>query len=197
MGCNTSKDTAISLGGENAEENSEKRNTENVQETLKPESAKTITLTSNGCTLPKVEESSDNKEISTDELLKDTDLEVAAVKIQAAFRGHQTRKTMKQPAKHEEKSSSTQNLEEEFSSEDKELCDAATKIQASFRGHMIRKQMEKKEDESDSPKNDKNEEEELDIDLSDPELNKAAVKIQASFRGHMSRKDENITTNSK
>ncbi|XP_044260705.1 neuromodulin isoform X2 [Tribolium madens] len=154
-----------------------------VAEDTKPESAKTVTLSNGGV-------------LVSNSLTQDSDLEDAAVKIQAAFRGHQTRKNMKQPGKHEETEPTQQELEAEFRSDDHELCHAATKIQASFRGHMIRKQMEKKEDETDPSQPKKNEEEELDIDLSDPDLNKAAVKIQASFRGHMVRKEnENEPSN--
>jgi hypothetical protein len=57
--------------------------------------------------------------------LKDkSDLEEAAVKIQAAFRGHQTRNNMKQPGKHEETEPSPQQLEEEFRADDtgKNVC---------------------------------------------------------------------------
>ncbi|XP_076264666.1 IQ calmodulin-binding domain containing protein igloo [Rhynchophorus ferrugineus] len=143
----------------------------------KSSSAKTIII-QNGATTPQVEDSAE--EIKSEQ--------EAATKIQAAFRGHQTRKSMKQPQvqQPENKEPTREELENEFRLDDPELCNAATKIQASFRGHLTRKHMEgEKKDESSS----KEQEEELDIDLTDPDLNKAAAKIQASFRGHLSRKE--------
>ncbi|CAG9763407.1 unnamed protein product [Ceutorhynchus assimilis] len=138
----------------------------------KTSSAKTITIQSNGTANLGGEE------------------EEAATKIQAVFRGHQTRKSMKQPQGQEaEREPTREELENEFRLDDAELCHAATKIQASFRGHMSRKtESDKKGPESSSKE--ENKEEELDIDLTDPDLNKAAAKIQASFRGHMNRKED-------
>lgn len=83
-----------------------------ITEESKPESAKTVTLTSNGSVLISKENNCEN----TNEETKD--LEDAAVKIQAAFRGHQTRKNMKQPGKHEETEPTQQELEQEFHADD-------------------------------------------------------------------------------
>ncbi|XP_046399936.1 uncharacterized protein LOC124166449 [Ischnura elegans] len=126
--------------------------------------------------------------------------EEAAIKIQAVFRGHQTRKAMRSGTGDEEQAAAAEEraaLEAEFNPEDEELCHAATKIQASFRGHMARKQGPKgktdeelsKEMEKLDAKGEEEVDELADIDLSDPELNKAATKIQASFRGHKVRKE--------
>ncbi|KAF5299688.1 hypothetical protein FQA39_LY11483 [Lamprigera yunnana] len=170
----------------------------NSQETTeeKPPSAKTITISS--ATNSNQEHSTGTKEAEED---NDQGLEQAATKIQAAFRGHKTRSTMKQEDRSAKASSAQQSqqqqqqqqqqqLQEDFENDlslnDPELTHAATKIQASFRGHMVRKQKEKDEPEQELKKP---EEEELDIDLTDPELNKAATKIQASFRGHAVRKE--------
>ncbi|KAH8275614.1 uncharacterized protein igl isoform X1 [Drosophila bipectinata] len=137
----------------------------------------------------------------------------AATKIQAVYRGHKVRETMKKS----ETKTATNNgtatgaapsadaagaaasleptkaeLEAEFDPNDKELCHAALKIQSTFRGHLARKLVNK-----DAPEDEDIQEitkkvaEELDIDLTDPELNKAATKIQASFRGHKLRKETN------
>ncbi|XP_022220268.1 uncharacterized protein LOC111072601 isoform X1 [Drosophila obscura] len=143
----------------------------------------------------------------------DEDEAKAATKIQAVFRGHKVRETMKKSetktvtnngaaaaaaaaaAEVEEAAGSSAEqtkaeLEAEFDPNDKELCHAALKIQSTFRGHLARKLVNK-----DAPEDEDIQEitkkvaEELDIDLTDPELNKAATKIQASFRGHKTRRD--------
>ncbi|XP_061725366.1 neuromodulin isoform X1 [Cydia pomonella] len=121
--------------------------------------------------------------------------EEAATKIQAAFRGHQTRKsiTMKtskpqqQQQQQQEPEPTRAELEAEFRADDKDLCNAATKIQASFRGHQARKVTQAEKDKELQDLQDKEDIEK--IDLTDPDLNKAATKIQASFRGHKVRKD--------
>ncbi|XP_033210405.1 neuromodulin [Belonocnema kinseyi] len=138
--------------------------------------------------------------------------EVAATRIQAAFRGHHARKSMKDTEtstkQSESKSDSEPTLEqlqEEFRSDDKELSDAATKIQASFRGHMSRKEgaigavAKTAEDfvENAANKIEKTMDDAVNelegIDLSDPDLHKAATKIQASFRGHKVRQEVPIS----
>lgn len=121
--------------------------------------------------------------------LNDPEVQKAASKIQAGFRGHQVRKDCKdkQPA-------TTGNTDEDDIADidltDPELADAALKIQAGFRGHLTRKQKEKKESQDELNKKMANmtTAEELDLDMNDPELDKAAVKIQATFRGHKTRK---------
>ncbi|KAF5297409.1 hypothetical protein FQR65_LT01340 [Abscondita terminalis] len=190
MGCNTSKDTLQPTEEEKDKNENNKVDENNVNEALeikeeKPPSAKTITINN-------TENSTGTKEEAENE---EVELEQAATKIQAAFRGHQTRRTMKHEDKSGKPTSAQQqqqqeqeNLENELSLDDPDLAHAATKIQASFRGHMVRKQMEKDEGEQ-KPEKPTPEEEELDIDLTDPELNKAATKIQASFRGHAVRKE--------
>lgn len=131
------------------------------------------------------------------------------MKIQAVFRGHKVRVSMKQGdsssnnSKEVTKVPSTNNadttdeptkeeLEAEFREDDEELCHAATRIQATFRGHLARKVANEGtlKDEKDLQEITKKVAEELDIDLTDPELNKAATKIQASFRGHKSRQTD-------
>ncbi|XP_034949805.1 cilia- and flagella-associated protein 91 isoform X2 [Chelonus insularis] len=138
--------------------------------------------------------------------------EAAAVRIQAAFRGHQTRKSMKgaettsqKGTRSEESDPSKAQLEEEFRADDVDLCNAATKIQASFRGHMSRKEQaitsavkaaeDVIEDAASKIKEkvDDAASELQGIDLSDPDLHKAATKIQASFRGHKVRQEVTIS----
>ncbi|CAD6227241.1 GSCOCG00011945001-RA-CDS, partial [Cotesia congregata] len=97
---------------------------------------------------------SDKEELREDNLEKNNtvdstekDLEEAVVKIQAVFRGHHTRKSMKgtettsqQKQTKVESEPTQEQLQEEFRADDVDLCNAATKIQASFRGHMSRKE---------------------------------------------------------
>ncbi|XP_026324500.1 uncharacterized protein LOC113233573 [Hyposmocoma kahamanoa] len=121
--------------------------------------------------------------------------EQAATKIQAVFRGHQTRKSISMKAASKqaqpEPEPTRAELEAEFRPDDKELCNAATKIQASFRGHQARKltQAEIIQAEKDKAQALQDKEDIEKIDMEDPNLNKAATKIQASFRGHKVRKE--------
>ncbi|XP_055595521.1 neuromodulin [Uranotaenia lowii] len=137
------------------------------------------------------------------------EVEAAATKIQAAFRGHQVRKDKKmkqgdgvngsaaqQQQPEQEREPTKEELEAEFDPNDQELTHAAVRIQSCFRGHMARKdQADKKDDEPDKKEEvdidelTKKVAEELDIDMDDPDLQKAATKIQASFRGHKVRKE--------
>ncbi|CAH0547484.1 unnamed protein product [Brassicogethes aeneus] len=219
MGCNTSKEsvpvTEEEKKNKEIQENYENKTEEDNNETNKDSdtkscSAKTITLCTNGSakvlqeTTPPAEPVVDKQEPAPPaDQEPEQEVEEAATKIQAAFRGHRTRKSMKQPAQQEQQQEAEptrEELEQEFRADDEELCHAATKIQASFRGHMSRKQQDDGKNNGDEgnssakSKDQKLEEEELDIDLTDPELNKAAVKIQASFRGHMTRKEDGKDT---
>ncbi|XP_001638100.2 cilia- and flagella-associated protein 91 [Nematostella vectensis] len=115
--------------------------------------------------------------------IDDPEVQKAATKIQASFRGHKTREQIKQDKQ--------QKDEEEA---------AALKIQSSFRGHKAREEvkelMKSKSRESTREEVPMNEQEtantnaeEVDIDLNDPDVQGAALKIQASFRGHKAREE--------
>lgn len=119
--------------------------------------------------------------------LNDPEVQKAATKIQAGFRGMKSRKEVK-----DQQHPAAQEQDEEIAAidlTDPELADAALKIQAGFRGAKARKDKMKKEEAELNQKlvTLNTEAEDLDIDLSDPELNKAATKIQATFRGHKQR----------
>ncbi|XP_076059259.1 uncharacterized protein LOC143035928 isoform X1 [Oratosquilla oratoria] len=131
--------------------------------------------------------------------LNDPEVQKAATKIQAGFRGLQVRKEMK-GGKGGPDDDKDANDVADIDLTDPDLAGAAVKIQAGFRGHIARKNL-KKDDESglnekleklntecDDPAGNKDTDELADIDLNDPELTKAASKIQATFRGHRSRK---------
>ncbi|XP_071173436.1 triadin-like isoform X1 [Mytilus edulis] len=139
----------------------------------------------------KVDQSKQSETEEVDIDLNDPEVEKAATKIQAGFRGHKTRKEMlsktdvqttqeKEPSKEEE--------EVDIDLNDPEVEKAAIKIQAGFKGFQTRKEMQSKSEEK-VPEKKEEEEEEVDIDLNDPDVEKAAIKIQAGFKGFQTRKE--------
>merc|ERR1712029_291052 len=112
--------------------------------------------------MPTQEEVDEVAEEEVDIDLDDPELEGAATKIQAGYRGMKTRQELKNEDKEREK-------------EDILDIDDDTKQTAS-------KMRENKDDKSVT------QEEEFDIDLDDPQTQVAATKIQASFRGSQTRK---------
>ncbi|KAI4498666.1 hypothetical protein M0802_006133, partial [Mischocyttarus mexicanus] len=113
-----------------------------------PKETRSEEVSKEGKSEDKKEEDREKLEEKEEEDVSDKNKAEAATRIQAAFRGHHTRKSMKetdtskqQTGTNETESEPTQEqLQQEFRSDDKELCNAATKIQASFRGHMSRKE---------------------------------------------------------
>ncbi|XP_066586776.1 sperm surface protein Sp17-like isoform X1 [Prorops nasuta] len=177
MGCNTSKES-VQPAAEEAKED--------VKNGDIPKSDESPEEGSKNCKEGKEESESLEKEKE----------EEAATRIQAAFRGHHARKSMKETESSKktetpsEPEPTKEQLEEEFREDDTELCNAAVKIQASFRGHMSRKEQAAKVENLDEDAGKLDDKGELEgIDLTDPELNKAATKIQASFRGHKVRQE--------
>ncbi|XP_068239230.1 uncharacterized protein [Palaemon carinicauda] len=117
--------------------------------------------------------------------LNDPEVQKAATKIQAGFRGLKARKEIK-----EQTATGPEEVNDDIADidlTDPDLADAALKIQAGFRGAKARKNMKKEDEKLNEKLGNLNTEEEVDIDLSDPDLNKAATKIQATFRGHRQR----------
>ena len=121
--------------------------------------------------------------------LNDPDVEMAATKIQAGFRGSKVRQEMNQRKlekdDHYEAKTISHEIDIDLTDPDVEM--AATKIQAGFRGSKVRQKMNqrklKNEDNIEKMSN------EVDIDLNDPEVEMAATKIQAGFRGIKTRKE--------
>nr|KAG5705360.1 hypothetical protein BaRGS_011132 [Batillaria attramentaria] len=145
----------------------------------------------------------EEEEIDID--LNDPEVEKAAIKIQAGFKGFKGRKEVEQ-----KKSGQTQPSEPEAKKEevdidltDPDVSKAALTIQAGFRGHLAREEIRQKKAESGAAEAEPAEpaqpeagkaqqEEEVDIDLEDPDTEKAALKIQAGFRGYKTRKELNV-----
>lgn len=138
-----------------------------------------------------MEQLQQGEEIDID--LDDPSTADAAVKIQAVFRGHQSRREIKQNAKENE---------------------AATKIQAGFRGHQTRKGLnELKAEESTGATEEENkgderighdeEKQEYGVDninaeddkYGDEKYGEAATKIQAGFRGYKTREELKTKSN--
>ncbi|XP_003701713.1 IQ calmodulin-binding domain containing protein igloo [Megachile rotundata] len=201
MGCNTSKESVQPVGDEAKED----VKNGDIPKASEGSAAK---VESQEATQEKSEESKDSKqEQKNEDKVAEKTREEAATRIQAAFRGHHARKSMKETESSTKQTGTKSNseptkeqLQQEFRSDDKELCEAATKIQASFRGHMSRKEQaaaivksaENAVGDIASKMDEKAKEamNELEgIDLTDPDLHKAATKIQASFRGHKVRQE--------
>lgn len=92
--------------------------------------------------------------------LNDPEVQAAATKIQASFRGHKVREEAQTLRGHKAKKKRAQQLKDQIS---RESIGSPTHLET------------KPTDES------------IDIDLNDPEVGAAALKIQASFRGHKAR----------
>ena len=130
--------------------------------------------------------------------MNDPDVQNAATKIQAGFRGLQTRKQLAGKKDDQEAPAAAEESKEEevdIDLEDPDVAKAAVKIQAGFRGLQDRQKVRSMKEgqgqtaEAGAPEDAPNgQEEEIDIDLEDPEVAKAAEKIQAGFKGLQTRK---------
>merc|ERR1739842_242151 len=92
----------------------------------------------------KEEETVSKMEEEIDIDLTDPEVDKAATKIQAGFRGQKVRKEMKDKKEEEEAASKREEEEIDIDLTDPEVEKAATKIQAGFRGQKVRKEMKDK-----------------------------------------------------
>lgn len=118
-------------------------------------------------------------------MVLDEEMEQAALKIQSTFRGHKTRKDIKQndaegeasvSDEPQEQKNPVQEVDDEIANMvlDDEMEQAALKIQSTFRGHKTRKDM-KKDDETDDNKDDEeNTEKEKDEPLKQEEASQSS-----------------------
>lgn len=207
MGCNTSKESVQPVGDEAKEDikNGDiPKASEDISEKVEWQESKQEKSEEKKESESKEQESNGSQEEAENEdEAGGKEREEAATRIQAAFRGHHARKSMKETESSAKQTGTKSNseptkeqLQAEFRADDKELCKAASKIQASFRSHMSAKEqaaslMKSAENVvselEDKAKDAMNELE--GIDLTDPDLHKAATKIQASFRGHKVRQE--------
>ncbi|TRY61722.1 hypothetical protein TCAL_07880 [Tigriopus californicus] len=102
--------------------------------------------------------------------LTDPDVEMAATKIQAGYRGMRTRKEFQN--NHANKSREVIDID----LDDLEVQQAASRIQAGYKGMKTRRHLKNRSVD------------EIDIDLTDPEVERAATKIQAGYKGMRTRK---------
>ena len=111
-------------------------------------------------------------------------IDLAATKIQAAYRGHKVRSEMNTHLNKENE----ENLENKLTSNDNNEADlAATAIQAAYRGHLVRS-TNKIDSEPLEQENDENPPNYKDSE----EANQAATKIQAAYKGHFVRSNNKI-----
>ncbi|XP_076112231.1 uncharacterized protein LOC143080326 isoform X6 [Mytilus galloprovincialis] len=120
----------------------------------------------------KVDQSKQSETEEVDIDLNDPEVEKAATKIQAGFRGHKTRKEMlsktdvqttqksetevKTEEKTEAKKEEKQEEEVDIDLEDPATADAALKIQAGFRGYKTRKELQGQVEEGKTKESDSN-----------------------------------------
>ena len=142
-----------------------------------------------------VQKDNKNEEEEIDIDLEDPEVEKAATKIQAGFKGHKARKEVKEMRDERE-----EDVHEEGKYETKEVKDdeevdidrndpnvqaATEKIQAGYKGMRTRRDMKHKTEVKEEEKDD----EVVDIDLEDPDVQAATEKIQAGYKGMRTRRD--------
>ena len=117
--------------------------------------------------------------------LNDKEIQNAAAKIQASFKGFQTRKKLKMS----DSASVGNTIQDLPDLNDKDIQNAALKIQAAYKGFQVRSTLKKHIEDSDSDSDSSTEENDSLPDLEAQEVLDAPVMIQKTFKGFKARKE--------
>merc|ERR1712038_1313083 len=126
--------------------------------------------------------------------LDDPEVQAATAKIQAGYKGMQTRKELKEKKDLQQKDSGKEEEAEEMPNLEAPEVQAATmKIQAGYKGMKTRQDLKEKRAEVGSGSQQEQHDEEADEEempnLEDPEVQAATAKIQAGYKGMQTRKE--------
>ncbi|XP_063697992.1 titin-like [Culicoides brevitarsis] len=188
----------------NDAENTENRSNDTPEETPEPPTAPCTPQIENSEPTKEPETSTQPEEEEIDIDLNDPEVQAAAQKIQASFRGRSLRPKSKsatpkeddEPPTDETKEKTEEKVEETPKEDQKpdesELEIAASKIQAGFRGHKTREELKQRKIEDKNPEEigqNKTLSKGSTFDSENIDAQNAAVMIQKNFKGYKTRKE--------